>query len=58
MKQCMKCYAENDEHYQICRACGSDKFVMKKESLVPCKYCGADTKEGDKECYSCHHPLD
>jgi ribosomal protein L37E len=51
----MKCYAENDEHQEICRACGSKELVVKKESLVPCKYCGADIKEGDRECYSCRH---
>ncbi len=58
MKTCMKCYAENDQHEEICRTCGSKEFVMKKESLVPCKHCGADIKEGDRECYSCRHSLD
>ena len=57
MRTCMKCLAENDEHQEICRVCGSDKLVTMKESVVPCKQCGADNKAGDKECYSCHHPL-
>ena len=53
----MKCLAENDEHQEICRVCGSEKLVTIKESLVPCKHCGEDNRSGDKECYSCHHPL-
>jgi uncharacterized membrane protein YvbJ len=58
MKRCVKCYAESDEHYQICRECGSDKFEMIKESMVPCRYCGADNRSGDRECYACGHPLE
>jgi ribosomal protein L40E len=53
----MKCLAENDEHQVICRVCGSDKLVTTRENTIPCKQCGADNKAGDKECYSCHHPL-
>jgi hypothetical protein len=53
----MKCLAENDDHQSICRVCGSDRLVVRKESLVPCKHCGEDNKAGDRECYSCRHPL-
>ncbi len=57
MRTCMKCLAENDDHQSICRVCGSDRLVVRKESLVPCKHCGEDNKAGDRECYSCRHPL-
>lgn len=44
----MKCLAENDEHQTICRICGSDQLVTRRESLVPCRQCGADNKAGDR----------
>jgi ribosomal protein L40E len=57
MKSCVKCYAENDEGVQICRACGSKEFHMENESKLLCPHCGQGNKEGDKECYACGHSL-
>ncbi|WP_019176978.1 double zinc ribbon domain-containing protein [Methanomassiliicoccus luminyensis] len=58
MKQCIKCYAENDDHVAICRACNSTKFIMEKESSMRCPACGAENEEGHDMCYSCGHRLD
>lgn len=57
MKQCIKCYSENDDHVAICRSCNSNQFIMQRESRPRCPACGAENKEGQGMCCSCgHHP--
>lgn len=58
MKQCVKCYAENDDHVVICRSCNSTQFIMEKENTLRCPACGAENKEGQDMCYSCGHHLE
>lgn len=55
MRRCIKCHAETDEGYQICKECGGDKFFIEGESTIPCPQCGQANKEGEKECYVCGH---